>query len=252
MLINPFRNKKTRYILPVLAAVCVLLFVRYGVIPGSDTKAYTTASIRVSPLYPSVIALLRLLTGESACLKVLAVLQCLLLAYCVYSLAVLIGDRFRLSSLLTGAVSAGFLGLYLLRLFIVGEEALYCITVMTEAITYPVYYLFVKYAFCAWDETEPKYLLTAAVLAFVLAITRGQLISLFLVLIVLFLILLKKMKRAGTGRPALKRFTVKSAVCAACYFLGIAVCSCVYHYTASGTFTNAPAAVEIIKAACAE
>ncbi|MBR5804504.1 MAG: hypothetical protein IKY03_00005, partial [Clostridia bacterium] len=129
MLINPFQNKKTRYILPVLAALCVLLFVRYGVIAGSDTKAYLTASIRVSPLYPSVIALLRLLAGESAYLPVLAVLQCLLLSFSIYSLMVLIGDRFGLSPLLTGALSLGFFGLYLLRLFIVGEEALYCITV---------------------------------------------------------------------------------------------------------------------------
>ena len=83
MLINPFRNKKTRYILPVLAAACLLLFVRYGVIGGSDATAYITANIRVSPLYPSVIALLRLLSGESAYLKVLVVLQCLLLAYSI-------------------------------------------------------------------------------------------------------------------------------------------------------------------------
>ena len=238
MLINPFRNKKTRYILPVLAAACLLLFVRYGVIGGSDATAYITANIRVSPLYPSVIALLRLLSGESAYLKVLVVLQCLLLAYSIYSLMVLIGDRFRLSPILTGIISAGFFGLYLLRLFIVGEEALYCITVMTEAITYPVYFLFVKYAFSSWDDTEPKYLLTAAFLAFLLAITRGQLISLFLVLIVLFLILLTNMKRAGADRSALKGFTVKSAVCAACYFLVITVCSCIYHYAASGTFTT--------------
>ena len=106
MLINPFKNKKTRYILPVLAAACVLLFVRYGVILGSDTKAYTTASIRVSPLYPSVIALLRLLTGEAVYLQVLSVLQCLLLAYSIYSRMVLIGDRFELSPLLTGRLSA--------------------------------------------------------------------------------------------------------------------------------------------------
>ncbi|MBQ6426053.1 MAG: hypothetical protein IJJ92_04595 [Clostridia bacterium] len=238
MLINPFRNKKTRYILPVLAILCVLLFVRFGVIGGSDSKAYITASIRVSPLYPSVIALLRLLAGESAYLQVLAVLQCLLLAYSIYSLMVMIGERFGLSPLLTGAASLGFFGLYLLRLFIVGEEALYCVTVMTEAVTYPVYYLFVKYAFSAWDETEPKYLLTAAVLAFVLAVTRGQLICLFLVLVALFLILLFKMKRAGAKRSALKRFTVRSTVCAVCYFLGITLFSCVYHFAASGTFTT--------------
>ena len=238
MLINPFQNKKTRYILPVLAALCILLFIRFGMILGSDTKAYLTASIRVSPLYPSVIALLRLLAGESAYLPVLAVLQCLLLSFSIYSLMVLIGDRFGLSPLLTGALSLGFFGLYLLRLFIVGEEALYCITVMTEAITYPVYYLFVKYAFSAWDGTAPKYLLTAAVLAFVLAVTRGQLICMFLVLIALFLILLIRMKRAGAGKAALKRYTVRSAVCAACYFLGIALFSCLYHFAASGTFTT--------------
>ena len=238
MLINPFKNKKTRYILPLLAAACVLLFVRYGVILGSDTKAYTTASIRVSPLYPSVIALLRLLTGETVYLQVLSVLQCLLLAYSVYSLMVLIGDRFELSPLLTGLLSAAFFGMYLMRLFIVGEEALYCITVMTEAVTYPVYYLFVKYAFCAWDDAEPKYLLTAAVLAFILAVTRGQLISLFLVLIALFLVLFFRKKRSGADSGSLKRFAVKSAACAACYFAGIALLSCIYHFAASGTFTT--------------
>ena len=238
MLINPFKNKKTRYILPVLAAVCMLLFVRFGVIGGSDTQAYLTASIRVSPLYPSAIALLRLLFGESAYLQVLVVMQCLLLAYSIFSLLALIGDRFRLSPLLTGLLSAGFFGMYLLRLFIVGEEALYCITVMTEAVTYPVYYLFVKYAFCAWDDAAPKYLLTAAVLAYVLAVTRGQLISLFLVLIALFLILFFRMKRAGAGAAALKRYAVKSAVCAVCYFAGITLFSCVYHFAASGTFTT--------------
>lgn len=238
MLINPFKNKKTRYILPVLAVACILLFVRYGVIGGSDAEAYITASIRVSPLYPSVIALLRLLAGESVYLQVLAVLQCVLLAYSIYSLMVLIGDRFELSPVLTGLLSAGFFGLYLLRLFIVGEEALYCITVMTEAVTYPVYYLFVKYAFCAWDEAEPKYLLTAAVLAFILAVTRGQLISLFLVLIALFLILLFRMTRFGADLGRLKRFAVRSALCTICYFAGIALFSCLYHFAASGMFTT--------------
>ena len=231
MLISPFRLKKSWPLLALSVCVFLGLYIGYGIVYANDSYTYLVGSVRVSPLYPLLIALLRAVFPEALYLHALVLLQELLAAYAVFSLLSYIGKRFSLHPAALTILLLAFIGSYFLRLFMVDEAALYCNAILTEGLTYPLYFLFVKYAFMAWDSRNLRYLFTAFLLAFLLAGVRGQLICLFLVVAILFLAIVKK---SEAPLPVRRRVWFCAGALGIVYFVALALISAAYNYAISG------------------
>ena len=151
MLISPFKKDKWFAVIQfaIVAAVFLSFYFVIGVLVAGDSNAYLAASVRVSPFYPALISAFRLIFGEMTYLKALIIFQELLAAYAICSLSQYLGERLQLPRVITIIVSLVFLAGYVLRCVAVNKEALYCNTVLTEGIAYPLYFLFMKYFFAA-------------------------------------------------------------------------------------------------------
>ncbi len=243
MLINPFRAKRSWPLLLLLAAVFLGLFARYGVVFANDSYTYINGSVRVSPLYPALIALFRAVFPAEWHLEALVVTQELLAAYAIFSLMAYLRERFSIGAALGTILSLGFTGAYMLRLVLVGEEALYCNAILTEAITYPLYFLFVKYAFAAFDQADLRPLVTAFILAFLLACTRGQMLFLLPVLLVVFLLILRG-RRPQKGEKRL--LWLHALLMGAGFFAGISLTSAAYNAALSGVAAQTTMGAEAV------
>ena len=230
MTLSPFKNRKYIWILPLLAAVFLAFFVRYGYIEANDSWAFIEGNLRVSPLYAMVVRFFTGIFGEETGLSLIALLQDLLTAYAIFSLTVCLSGRFDMPPVFTVLLSLVFVAAYLLRLVMVGKESLYCNTILSEGLTFPFYFLFLKYLFFAWDNKSFKYLLTATILCFVLSSTRGQLTNTFISVIVIFFILLKH-------RTERKGYLLRGIITTACFFACLSLLSCTWHWISSGLFT---------------
>lgn len=230
---NPFHDRKRIWLFPVLIAVFLFFFLRYGVLLTNDSWNFLEANLRVSPLYPLLVRCFTALFGDERGLTVLVAVQELLAAYAVYSTVASLSERFRLDTLSMLLFAAAFAGAYALRLITAGTDALYCNTVQTEGISYPVYALYIKYVFFALDGADLRALLTAAVMSFILTATRGQLIHTVIVAAAVFAVILVGKRREGVS---VKKELLKGVFTAAGYFACITLLSCTFHYVASGRF----------------
>lgn len=243
MFINPFRSKRDLPLLLALLCGFLALYFRYGVIFANDSYTYLSGSVRVSPIYPLVILLFRTVFSADAYLPALVLFQELLAAYAIFSVMTFVRERFRVRRVIWYLLSIAFACAYVLRLVLVDEKALYCNAILSEAIAYPLYFLFVKYAFAAWDRANWKYYTTAFILAYLLACVRGQMIFLFIVLLAEFFILLHK--PAPEKKPA-KRLWLRMLLYAVCYFAGIAAASAAYNYALAGEASQTTMGKEVI------
>jgi hypothetical protein len=241
MLISPFKSKKDWPLLIALLAVFLSFYFLFGVVYANDSNSYLTYSMRVGPFYPLIIQFFDFLFPFNIYLNALVLSQELLAAYAIFSLMTFIRDRFSIRTLFWYLLCIGFAGTYFLRYALVGEEALYSNTILSEAITYPVYFLFVKYAFAAWDRNSYRYFTTAFLLALILACTRGQLIFLILVLAVLFFIL-----QSHTPAQEKRALWLRMIVCTLCYTLGVTLIPLGYNYIRSGEFSQPTIGNEVI------
>lgn len=241
MLINPFREKRNWPLLPILLCVFLALYVRYGVVYANDSYTYIAGSVRVSPLYPALILLFKMLFPTNASLQALVIFQEMLTAYAIFSLMTFVRTRFSVPVLFWYVLCLGFAGTYVLRLIMAGETALYCNTILTEAICYPLYFIFIKYAFAAWDHKDVRHFTMAFLLAFLLACTRGQLAFLLLVLIAVFFRLL-----SGQDKRTRRAISFRALLCAVCYTLGFLFFPAAYNAALSGTTAQTTMGNEVI------
>ena len=241
MIINPFRSKKSWPLLLILISVFMSFYFLVGVVYSNDSNSYFIDSVRVGPLYPFIILIFDFMFPSDIYVKALVFFQELLAAYAIFSLMTFIRDRYPVRTIFWYLLSIGFAGTYMLRYMLVGEAALYSNTVLSEAITYPLYFIFVKYTFAAWDQNNNRYLTTAFILALILACTRGQLIFLILVLVVLFFILLSH-KRNQEKRALL----IQMLICTVCYIIGITFIPLGYNNMRSGNFTQPTIGNEVL------
>ncbi len=237
MLISPFRKDKwfAGIQFAALAAVFLSFYFLFGVLIAGDSNSYLSASVRVSPFYPTLISGFRLLFGDAFYLNALILFQELLAAYAICSLSQYLGQRLALPRGITVIVSLVFLTGYVLRCVAVNKEALYCNTVLTEGIAYPLYFLFMKYFFASILDKKFSYVFTMLLLCTVLSCTRGQLIWTVVIVAVAFFYVLCANRRNAT----LQRKTIfcKAGAALAGYFVILALFPSVFHYLNTGSFT---------------
>lgn len=168
---------KSGRLLVLLSTIFLGMFVVFG--PGlyNDSGQYIDMHIHREPLYPLLLALLRTIFGEMW-LTVLGILQNLLAALSIWLFAEYMAKRFSLHiweeiiiiiiGLLPHMVTKYFSALHL---FITNS-------VMSEAICLPLFMLFILECFKMLVEKETasirKATVTSLVLAFLLSLTRSQ------------------------------------------------------------------------------
>ncbi len=241
MLINPFKSKRSWPLLLVLISIFMVFYFLVGVVYANDSHSYFNDSVRVGPLYPLIIQIFDFVFPSDIYVNILVFFQELLAAYAIFSLMTFIRDRFSVRTTFWYLLSIGFAGTYFLRYLLVGETALYSNTILSEAITYPLYFIFVKYAFAAWDQNDTRYFTTAFILALILACARGQLIFLILVLVILFFALL-----SHKNHQEKRAFWVRMLICITCYILGIIFIPLGYNYFRSGNFSQPTIGNEVV------
>lgn len=243
MLMLPRFDQKRSFYLVILCAFYLSFSLSIGVIWAGDSLWYLSGSMRVSPLYPLILKLLRLLFSENAYPYVLIALQQILLAYAIFSFTDMMEREMRLSWYWRAASCAwlAFM-LYAFRLLIIGgdTETFFCNAVLTEGITYPLYLLFVKYWFLAVKRRSYLYLLSAAAFSLLLTSTRGQF---YWLLIALLAGLIAVWRKSETR--SVRAVWLKALAAAAAYALLAFGISAAYHATANGSAAGTTLGAEV-------
>lgn len=221
-----------------------------GLVHAADAGWYIESSVRVSPLYPLLLNLLKLLFTERLYLQAMMVFQQLLLAYAIFSFSDTLEKEMGLRWYWRVACCAwlAFM-LFSFRLLVigVGTETFFCNAILTEGIAYPLYLLFIKYWFLAVRRAEGRALLGAAAIAFLLTSTRGQFYWLLIALCIgLVMILRRKPKE---DKPARRKLLGGGLIAAAAYALLTVAFSVGYHYAITGAATGTTLGAEVTVAA---
>ena len=219
------RNKKR--ILWILIVAVTMLGVIFGegtpltYVYGGDTEAYYLNfhhHIGVAPGYPLFIHVLQLIFGDNLYLHMIAVLQIILLTFSVFWLIYTVDQLFYLKwwellfiwgfSMLPFAM--------LLPEDPVGHE------LMTESLTYPLFYLFIAETVKAVIKKNRKYFIASFIISALLMWIRPQMLFCFAILGVscVYSECTDRIKN-GIQKGILKNWIFRCVICAVCILIGI-------------------------------
>lgn len=169
-------KKKIYDYLLLIPFVFYLFFAIYdGAIWCDDTPHYVYMSTVIEPLYPTFIALIRLLfsfTGDY--LLIVAIIQSLLLAYAIWNISNYIIKEFKLKTIDGLITESIFLAVSLLCRFVAKRGSMYSNSIITEGICYPLFILFIRYCYEYINRKDSKCFIKALVLSLLLVLTRKQ------------------------------------------------------------------------------
>ena len=219
------KNKKS--FLYGIIIIATLLFVIFGegtplsYVYGGDTEAYYLNfhhHIGVAPGYPLFIHVIQVLFGDSLYLHVTAVIQIALLVFSIFWLIRTIDKIFQLKVwevlLVWGFSMLPFV--MLLPEDPIGHE------LMTESLTYPLFYLFIAETAKGIIWKKRKHLVWSFVICALQMWIRPQMLFCFAVLgvSVVYLEISERMK-TGKKKGLWKNWAVRCVLCALCIFAGI-------------------------------
>lgn len=214
-----------------LLAGLLLFFLGMFAIGGvgiyNDSEQYMTMHIHREPLYPLFLAFFRTLIGEGY-LAAVAIVQNVLTAFSIYALSVYLRKHFSLTfweelliagiqllpHLMTRYVSA--LGIFLEN------------SVMSEALCFPLFGWYLLFTLRMLYEKSRRDMRLSLLFAFLLSLTRGQMMVTLLLWLILLLF-------CSFSEKSIK----KAAVCAAAVVLAFGARSLVthlYNYGVTGYF----------------
>lgn len=244
-----FRQRRWWYLL-ALGLFYLSFSFTVGLVDAADAGWYIRSSVRVSPLYPLLLNLMKLVFTERLYLKAMMVFQQLFLAYAIFSLSDALEREMGLAWYWRAACCAwlAFM-LFSFRLLIIGShtETFFCNAILTEGIAYPLYLMFIKYWYLAVKRAEGRALLGAAAAAFLLTSTRGQFYWLLVALFIGLVMILGQKPKAD--KLARKKLWGGALAGAAAYAVLTLAFSVGYHYVLTGTATGTTLGVEITMAA---
>ena len=157
------------------------MYARYGIGVYNDSEQYITMHIHREPLYPLFLALFRAMAGADAGLKLAVIVQGILAAGSIFCLAEYLRRRFSLGF-------AGELVLILLQLaphIVTRYVSAYGIfienSIMSEALCMPLFQIYMLFLLRMVFEGKKTDILWGAVFAWLLSMTRGQMMTAVLV-----------------------------------------------------------------------
>lgn len=227
--------KKTKSVMlfVLLLAVFLGMFAAFG--PGvyNDSDQYIKMHIHREPLYPLFLAMLRsLFPGEESWLVPMGILQNILAAFSIWMLAEYVGERFRLR--LWEEIVVIVLGImpHMITMYFSSLHLFMTNSVMSEALCLPLFTLFMLEIFKVFAEPDRKPVVVSLLLAFLLSLTRSQMMLTILIWLVVMgaKILLDSEQNAGREMEAADRGRTKKLWKgkALRLFMAVAVVICVF------------------------
>lgn len=182
---NKIRNKDiVTYGIMLLSGCCFYLIPGKWISIEDDTIAYVSSAVKegVLPGYPAFLALLKGILGEQYFLHGAVIIQSLLAVICTFLFVLVLKKQFKLK----GAECVFLYFLSMLPFSIYLPEAGITHQIMTEGITYAVFYLFFIAAVKTVWTQDYRWLLGCELVAVLLGFTRSQLLLLQAVCLLLF------------------------------------------------------------------
>ena len=174
-------RKKSFGILIVLLCFFLGMFAAYGVGVYNDSAQYIAMHIHREPLYPLFLAFFRLMAKESGGLVLAAIVQNVLAAVSIFFLIEYLRKKFSLNRmeelvLLLLELMPHLVTRYVSALGIFMENS-----VMSEALCIPLFQFFVLFTLRMIFEDDKKNMIWSLLFAWLLSMTRGQLMTTILV-----------------------------------------------------------------------
>lgn len=183
----------------VMLIVVVFLFYLFftfcdGPIICDDSDTYINMSMMAEPIYPILLNGFKFIFGCNYLMYVV-VLQGLLMAWSVCSIALYLKKEFNLNDYLTYLISFVFLSISLLCRFVANRSSMYSNSIITEGIAIPLFLLFFRFLLDYLLNSNNKCLVICLIISIVALSTRKQMyLTLFLLLIVCLYIEIKNKK----------------------------------------------------------
>lgn len=174
-------RKKSLGILIVLLCFFMGMYAAYGVGVYNDSEQYITMHIHREPLYPLFLALFRVAAGESTGLVLTAVVQNLLTAFGIFFLVEYLSKRFGLY--LFGELALVVLELmpHLMTRYVSALHIFLENSVMSEALCIPLFQFFILFLLRMVFEDRKSDMVWSLVFAWLLSMTRGQMMTAILI-----------------------------------------------------------------------
>ncbi|MEG2053718.1 MAG: hypothetical protein RR052_02140, partial [Oscillospiraceae bacterium] len=141
------------------------------ILPDSD--GYIVGAILREPLYPLIIMFFKSIFGEGFATP-LFIFQNLLLSYSIWSLCLFLQEKFKLSKLITTLNLGAFVAILAVQPFLSASNAVYSSTVLSEGITFALFFLIARFLLKAAFELSFKPLIPTGILVFIAILTRFQ------------------------------------------------------------------------------
>ena len=170
-------RKKSFGILIVLLCFFLGMFAAYGVGVYNDSAQYITMHIHREPLYPLFLAFFRLIAKESEGLVLAAIVQNVFAAFSIFFLIEYLQKKFSLNRieelvLLLLELMPHLVTRYVSVLGIFVENS-----VMSEALCIPLFQFFVLFTLRMIFENNKKDMVWSLLFAWLLSMTRGQMMA---------------------------------------------------------------------------
>lgn len=197
---NRIRNKDIlTYNIMLLSGLCFYLIPGKWISIEDDTASYLYESGRegVMPGYPAFLAFLKSILGEQYFLHGAVIIQSLLAVICTFLFVLVLKKQFKLRGI--ESVLLYFLSMLPFSIYL--PEVGITHQIMTEGITYAIFYLFFITAIKAVWMLDYRWYLGCELIAVLLGFIRSQLLLLQAVCLLLFLwISIKKFGKKIVGK----------------------------------------------------
>ena len=201
MSISKADNKFEKLILILSLIIFALTFIiyKYRLVP--DSGSYIDMHPMREPLYPFFLFIFRFIfnlfnAGDDAYFYAVSVAQNLLAAYALYFAVINLRRLFNLNNLIAGLIFLVFLAPSFFTIILSRTGVVMSCSIGTEALTVPLYYIYFTLLIKFVLEHDIKYYIKAILISVLLALTRGQMLMLFIINFFAFIAVNKKFFKA--------------------------------------------------------
>ncbi len=174
------------------------MYALYGVGIYGDSEQYISMHIHREPLYPLFLALFRAVAGDAAGLELAVIVQNILAACGIFCLAEYLCVRFSLNVWEELALAAIQLAPHIVTRYVSSYGIFVENSIMSEALCMPLFQIYALFLLRMVFEGKRADILWGLVCAWLLSMTRGQMMAAILVwfVVLCFLLIVRRRLRA--------------------------------------------------------
>ena len=218
--------EKIILILSLIIFALTFMIYKYRLVPDSGGYIVMSAAGR-EPLYPFFLFIFRSIfnlfnAGDDAYFYAVSIVQNLLVAYAIYFAVINLRRLFKLNNFISSLIFLIFLAPSFFTIIFSLTGVVMSCSIGTEALTLPLYYIYFTILIKFILEHDIKDYIKAIIISMLLALTRGQMLMLFIINFFAFIAVNKKFVRA-------------LLIMLACFALTALISRC-YYYITQGYF----------------